>query len=115
MNETNARIDSPSEEEQLDEFVADLLSKKKYREAIERLFSRAKGAWVPVKTMCAGFVETNGIAWPWLGELGEEELMAIWLDYPGSDESEGQALIVFFYPRSYWSKTAFYNRNTLPK
>ena len=54
-------------------------------------------------------------AWEWVGRLDEAELVATWLDYPGITESAGLAVILIFYPGSYWSKTAFYNRNALPK
>jgi hypothetical protein len=114
MNETNTFIDDQPQEEQLDDFVADLLCQKKYQGVIQRLFSEAKGVWVPVKALCEGYVDADG-ARERMNRLGEEALVAVWLDYPGTNESEGQAVIVFFCPRLYWSKTAFYNRNTLPK
>ncbi|SRR6266404_342696 len=114
MNEASTCLDDQNQEEQLEDFVADLLSEKKYQGVIERLFSEPKGVWAPVKTLCTGYVDA-GAAGEWTGRLGEEELLAVWLDYPGTNENEGLSVIVFFYPQSYWSKIAFYNRNTLPK
>jgi hypothetical protein len=114
MNEASTCIDDQPHEEQLEDFVADLLSQKKYQGVVERLFAHGKGAWAPLKALYTGYVDLDG-AWEWVGRLGEEELVTTWLDYPGTHESEGLAVILFFYPRLYWSKTAFYNRNLLPK
>jgi hypothetical protein len=110
MNETG----TPGEElreGRLEDLIADLLSHKKYQEIVQRLFSRGKGEWVSVKELCAGSAGPVGMG-ECLHQL-EGELLAVWLDYPGTSASEGQALLVFFYPESYRSKAAFYNRKTL--
>ena len=114
MNEASTWIDEERQEEQLDDLVADLLSQKKYQGVIERLFAQSKGVWASVKVLCTGYADRE-TAWEWIGRLSEEELVTAWLDYPGTAESEGLAVILFFYTRSYWSKAAFYNRNALPK
>lgn len=112
MNEASTSRDEQIPQEQLDDFIADLLTEKKHQRVIERLFSKAKGVWVPVKTLCTDHGDLDE-AWQRIGRLGQEELLAVWLDYPGTTENEGLAVIVFFYPQDYWSKIAFYNRNTL--
>jgi hypothetical protein len=113
MNEASTWIDEEPQEEQLEDFVADLLSQKKYQVVIERLFAESKGVWASVKAHCTGAAHPER-AWEWIGRLSEEDLVTTWMDYPGTPESEGLAIILFFYTRSYWSKAAFYNRKALP-
>ena len=113
MSDVSTPANDQALEERLEDLVADLLSRKKYQGIVQRLFAEAKGTWVSVKSLCSGFPNTEALR-DGLDQLGEYDLLATWLDYPGTPEDAGQALIVFFAPASYWSKAAFYNRNVLP-
>jgi hypothetical protein len=113
MNDVSTLGDDQALEERLADFAADLLARKKYQGIVQKLFAVAKGTWISVQVLCADYPKTDAL-WDDLGRFEEEDLQAAWLDYPGTPEDTDQAFIVFFSPVSYWSKAAFYNRNTLP-
>jgi hypothetical protein len=113
MNEASEPLENQSLEEQLEDLIGDLLSRKKYQAILQTLFASDKGTWVSVKALCSEIANRDGV-WPWLDRLDAEELMAMWLDYPNTPASEGSCLLLFVDLGSYWSKAAFFNRTTLP-
>ena len=97
----------------LENFTCDLLALARNQPVVERLFHARKGSWVSVRDLCS---EVPGLskAFQHIAARADSELMATWLGHPATRRTDGLAVVVFFLEGLLWSKTAVFNRHTLP-
>ncbi len=97
-------------EVELENLTCDLLSESQHESFLHALFALPKAAWGLAHDLFPSRVKPKLKA----VEMNlEGDLRVTWLDYPGAQPGDGAALVVFFLDSSYWSKAAFFNRNSL--
>jgi hypothetical protein len=85
------------------DYCAHVLSEVRNEPFLVALFSRPKGEWVPVRSLC------GEAATPTPPESGPGvDLLVGWLDEP--EKRDGYCAVVFFSPAELWSYAAIYNR-----
>jgi len=110
--EMQDELESVSIEDELNDFMADLLSERQNEAFLHALFWAKPGAWQRVSALCIGL----GSMLQQIDRLEQESgdyLSATWLEYPDQEDNEGFCLIVFFAPMLMWSNTAIYNKALL--
>lgn len=112
IHEMQDELESVGIEDELNNFMADLLSERQNELFLHALFWGKPGTWQRVSTLCVG-LESMKQHLDQLEQESGDHLSATWLEYPEQVDSEGFCLIVFFTPMLMWSNTAIYNKALL--
>lgn len=112
MNERQEELEAVDLENDLNDFMADLLSARQNEPFLHALFWGKPGTWSSVSTLCADLEEMKHRLSLLETEAGDS-LVATWLECPEPANSEDFCLIVFFAPLVMWRNMAVYNQALL--
>lgn len=112
MNELHEELEAVDLVDELNDFMADLLSERQNEAFLRALFWGKPGIWSSVSTLCTDLEEMKHRL-SLLEEEAGDSLVATWLEYPDPANSEGFCLIIFFAPLMMWRSTAIYNQALL--
>lgn len=109
MREMQEELDATETEDELNDFVADLLAERRNEPFLYGLFLTKPGQWVSVSALCRDLMPMSHRL-DLLQQRLNDSLFVTQLEYPDGVDSQGFRLIAFFAPMYMWSSTAVYNQ-----
>jgi hypothetical protein len=98
--------------ENLANVAADLLSYRRFRPIVRRIFAAPAGVWQTVASCCSGAVELPGsAAGVFAGHA--DRFVVTYLPWPGLPADDPGCMVVFAHDEELWSSIAFFNRASL--
>ncbi len=101
-----------SEDDELSEITADLVTLRQNLPFLERLFSLEAGRWLDISVSCADLSEVQKrLQEVWNTSYPDEALFATWLLAPDDDSEDDFCVIFFWTIIGHWSTNVVYNRS----